>query len=269
MLDAASATLGKLAIGALKGQARVAPDRVTLDPLAFELFGGRYAGSVALTLGDGAPAFRWQATLSDIDVAAATAFAGRPDTISGRLAGTIDLAGRGADAGAALTSARGTVRLAVADGIVRQLGLLRAIVLATSMREGAGARAREASSDEPFSELAATLAVAGGTARTEDLRFEATDMSLAAAGSLRLDGTNVNLAGRVQLSEALSAEAGRDLLRYTAEQGRVTLPVAITGPVDGLSVRIDVADAAKRAIRNRAVEEAEKAIKERLGGFVR
>jgi hypothetical protein len=137
------------------------------------------------------------------------------------------------------------------------------------MREGAGAGARDGAREEPFSLLAATLEVADGTARTEDLRFESTDMSLAAAGRLQLDGTNVNLAGRVQLSEALTAEAGRDLVRYTAEQGRVTLPVTVTGPVDALSVRIDVADAAKRAIRNRATEEAEQAIKKRLGGFVR
>jgi hypothetical protein len=48
----------------------------------------------------------------------------------------------------------------------------------------------------------------------------------------------------------------------------VTLPATITGPADNLSVKIDVADMAKRAITNRAIEEAEKQLKG-LGGLLR
>jgi hypothetical protein len=84
-----------------------------------------------------------------------------------------------------------------------------------------------------------------------------------AAGAVRLDGKAVNLQGAVQLSEELTKQAGTDLVRYTQEQGRVTLPVLISGSVQHFSVRVNTVDLARRAITNRATEE----IKKQLGGF--
>ena len=124
------------------------------------------------------------------------------------------------------------------------------------------------STDEPFTRLGATLRVADGSASTDDLRFESKDLLLNAAGNVRADATSVNLAGKVQLSDELSKQAGSDLTRYTQDQGRVTLPATITGPANNLSVRIDVAEMAKRAITNRATEEAQKRLKG-LGGLIR
>jgi hypothetical protein len=121
------------------------------------------------------------------------------------------------------------------------------------------------STDEPFTRLGATLLIANGSASTQDLRFESKDLFLTGAGNVRLDGSAVNLAGKVQLSDELSKQAGSDLARYTAEEGRVTLPATITGPADNLSVRIDVADMAKRAITN----ELQKQLKSGLGGLLR
>ena len=77
----------------------------------------------------------------------------------------------------------------------------------------------------------------------------------------------MDLKGKIQLSDALSQQAGSDLVRYTQEQGRVTLPVTVTGSADNLSAGIDVKDVATRAIKNRAIEEAQKALKKGLGGF--
>ena len=263
-LDADRATMGTLAMDALTARARLTNRSVSLDPLAFGLFGGRYEGALTVGLDGAAPAFRWNARLTGVDVAAATAFAGQPDTITGRLTGQMDLTGRGADAAAAIQSARGTARVNIVNGIIRNLGLVRSVVLATSMRadardQGAGG------SDEPFSRLGATLAIANGTAGTNDLLLESENLRLAATGTVRLDGSAVNLKGKVQLSDALSKQAGRDLVRYTQEEGRVTLPATITGPADDLKVHIDVADLAKRALRNKATEEVQKAIKKGLG----
>jgi hypothetical protein len=150
------------------------------------------------------------------------------------------------------------------DGIIRNLGLVRTIVIATSMR--ADARQQSAGgSDERFSRLGATLAIAGGVARSNDLVLESENLRLAAGGTIRLDGSAVDLDGKVQLSDALTRQAGRDLVRYAQEDGRVTLPATISGPADNLKVRIDVADVARRALRNKATEEAQKAIKKGLG----
>ena len=60
--------------------------------------------------------------------------------------------------------------------------------------------------------------------------------------------------------------ADTDLYRYTQEGGRVTLPATVSGPLANLSVQIDVAQAATRALRNRATEELNKAIERNLPG---
>jgi hypothetical protein len=137
------------------------------------------------------------------------------------------------------------------------------------VRGRAGALSAARSSDEPFTRLGATMTLANGLARTTDLRFASQDLDLTADGSIALDGSAVNLKGQVQLSEALTKEAGTDLVRYTAEGGLVTLPATITGPAAGPSVRIDLGAVAGRAIRNRANEEAQKAIGRGLGGLLR
>lgn len=264
-LEADRATMGALTIEKLSGRARVTPAAMTLDPIVFGLFGGRYEGSLALSMG-ATPDFHLIAKLSGVDMAAATTFAGSPDTITGRLSGKIDLSGHGTDAAAVMKTARGTARVDITDGTIKNLGLIQTVVAATSMKTGAKSQSG-GSKDEPFSRLGATLKVAGGSASTEDLRFESKDLLLSAAGAVRLDGSAVNLQGKVQLSEALSQQAGSDLVRYTQEEGRVTLPAAIAGSADNPQVRIDVASMAKRAIANRANEETQKALKTGLGGL--
>jgi hypothetical protein len=98
--------------------------------------------------------------------------------------------------------------------------------------------------------MGGTFAIGGGTATTRDLRFESKDVAMSAAGTIRLDGSAIHLAGPVQLSEALSKQAGRDLVRYTAQNGRVTLPIAVTGSAQDLHVGIDAAALTKGALSN-------------------
>jgi uncharacterized protein involved in outer membrane biogenesis len=261
-LDAGRASLGTLALERLGGRARLTRAGLTVDPIEFGVFGGRYQGTLGMAQA-GTPTFQVKALLSDIDVPAATAHAGIPDTITGRLSGRIDLSAQGIDSANVLDSARGTIRVDVKDGVVRNLGLLESVVVATSMRGDAKLQ-MPASSDEPFSALGATLTVANGSAHTTDLRLESPDLTLLAAGSLALDGSAIALKGTVQLSDALSQQAGRDLLRYTQDRGRVTLPAVVTGSARSPSVQIDMASLLERAVKNKLNEEATKAIKRGL-----
>jgi AsmA protein len=267
-LSTESARMGTLMLDGLAGRARISSEAMTLDPMRFGLFGGKYEGTAAFSLGQ-TPDFRVNAALSGLDVAAMMAFAGSPGTMTGRLSGTIDLAGAGTDAATAMRSARGTSRVDIANGTVRNLGLVRTIIIATSGRSDAMSGSSDVSRDERFSRLRSTLAIAGGGASTRDLIFESDDLLLSASGSFRLDASAIDLAGQVQLSEALASRAGRDLVRYTQEQGRPTLPVRITGSAANPQVTVDVAGVLQRAITNRATEEVQKAMKKGLGGIFR
>jgi uncharacterized protein involved in outer membrane biogenesis len=264
-LEAERATMGELALDKLAGKARISADAMALEPVRFEVFGGRYDGSLVFSLG-AVPNFRLSAAVAGVDMAAVTAFTGRPGSITGRLSGKLNLAGRGMDTASVMNTTRGTARVDIADGVIRNLGLIRSVVVATSGRADRS-DTTGGTRDEPFTKLGATLAFAGGSATTDDLRFESKDLLLAAAGTVRPDGSAINLKGQVQLSDELSKQAGRDLVRYTQEEGRVTLPATITGSAEAPVVRIDVADVAKRALTNRATEGAQKALKKGLGGL--
>jgi uncharacterized protein involved in outer membrane biogenesis len=256
--------LGTLVLDALSGKARVSDQAVTMGPIGFGAFGGKAQGTMALTL-DATPAFRLRASLSSVDLAALTTFAGHPDLLTGRFDGRIDVSGRGTTADEVIRSTAGTARIDATDGSVKGLGLVRGVVLVGSGRAKSQEQARTASSTEPFTRLGSTLSLGGGTATTKDLRFESNNLLLDAAGSFRLDGSNVDLAGKVQLSDELTAQAGQDLVRYTAENGRVTLPASIGGSADNLQVRIDTGAVLKRAITNRAEEEVKKALRGLFG----
>ena len=266
-LEANRAIMGTLVLEGLNGQARLTDDRLALDPIDFRVFDGAYSGSLDIGLAESRD-IRVRAALSGIDMAAFTAFAGLPGVMTGRLAGTLDVTGRGLSPAGIARSAQGSGRLDITDGSIKGLGLVRAVVVATSMRADADPGSSVSDGAEPFSRLGATVAIGDGFARTSDLRFESDDVLMSARGHVALDGHAIDLAGPLQLSDELSKQAGRDLVRYTQQDGRVTIPARVTGSADNPLVTIDVGDLLQRAITNKAVEEAGKAIERGLGGLL-
>lgn len=268
-IDAESASFATLLLSAVHGTALVTPERVRLDPVGFGVFDGRYDGALVLTPGENT-GYQLEADVSDIDMGTLMAFAGTPDLMTGRLSGSLEVRGIGLDVEQVLDSTAGTARLDVLNGTVRGLGLVRAVVVAGSGRTGAPVEAASSiSTTDAFSTLGGTLAISGGAAATNDLRFESPDLTLDAEGTFALDGSHVDLAGPARLSPELTARAGRDLVRYTAENGQVTLPVTVGGSAENLQVGVDVGSVLRRAITNRVTEEAEEAIREGLGRILR
>lgn len=268
-LAADRATMAGVTIDAVTGTARVKGDVVTVEPMAFNFFGGSYAGTLGANIG-ASPSFSWKADVKNVDVAAVTAFAGSPGVMSGRLAATFDLTGTGIDAASAMKTARGTATLSVQNGTVKNLALVRSAVAATSLNPQAViASAQGQPIDEPFSELGASLAIANGTASTPDLHFISKDIRLDAGGALKLDGSGVNLQGAVQLSEALSQQANPALVRVLQQDGKITLPAIVRGNAQKYQIEIDTSAVAKRAVANEAKTQATQAVKKGLGGLLR
>lgn len=273
VLDADRAISGGLALTQLSTTAQVTPAGVTLSPMTFGLFGGRYDGSMTVT-SEAEPRFTWKAKVASMNMGEVMRFAGSPDTLTGSLAATVALDGAGLDMERALRTARGTARIDVTGGAIAGLSLVRAAVTTLSGRGGmatsaaAGMQARESGGgSERFSRLGATLALGGGVMRTSDLTMTSPDVDLTGTATLNIAAMTVDMQGRLRLSEALSKEAGTDLYRYTQEGGRVTLPATVSGPLGNLSARVDLGAAATRAIRNKATEEINRAIKRNLPGL--
>lgn len=243
-LTADTATAGSIEVTQLVTDMSVDGDRVALSPLAFHLFGGRYEGAINATLGENL-AVRLQSRLADLDVAQLAAFGGSPDTITGTLGGEGTFTAQGADMAAALASAAGTGTMAILDGSIRRLDLVRTVVLFL----GRPAPETAAASDR-FDRIDATLSLARQVFRADTFALRSRDADVTGSGTLTL-GTKA-LAGALDLtlSEELSAQAGTDLARYTREGDRIVLPARIAGTLDEPRITIDAAAAIKRGLRN-------------------
>lgn len=267
-LAADRATMAGVSLETISGKAHLKGDTLTLDPVAFNLFGGKYEGALGATL-VGEPTFTWKASLSNVDMNAVTSFVGSPGVLTGKLAATVDVTGRGVDAATAMKTVRGQASVKITNGVVKNLALVRSVVAATSLDPQKVIQSGTGPSDEPFTELGGTLFISGGSASTQDLHFDSKDLRLDAAGALKLDASVVNLTGQVQLSEELSKQANSTITRLTGEGGRITLPATIQGRSGQYQVQVDTTSMAKRAITNEVKGRASDAVKKGLGGLLR
>jgi uncharacterized protein involved in outer membrane biogenesis len=218
--------------------------RVALAPLSFELFGGRYSGSIQARLEKQISA-TVQAKIEGIDVAQVAAFGNSPDTVSGRLSGAATVSGTGRDLSTILANARGTGAAQIENGTVQRLGLVRSIVLFFGRPE-----ANAPASTDRFDRLDASFALASGILRASSFKLQSPDMDASGSGTLNLDAGTMNGRLNVMLSEALSRQAGTDLRRFTLEDNRVVVPVALGGTLGAPSVTIDTAAALQRGLKN-------------------
>ena len=242
----------------LETTSRMRGAALALEGLKMEVFGGRFTGSAGF---DGTDRrYEWRGTFENLDVPSLVAFAGSPGSMTGRLAGSAALSATGVDPLEAITRSRGTARVAITDGRIPGLEIVRSVVLAFGKPTGV----RPAGSGEVFTRLAASLRVAGQVLSTSDLTLASRDFDMTGKGTLSLASRAVDLHADVMLSRELSAQAGRDLYRLAREGERIVLPARITGTVASPTVFVDVQSALKRAIRNRAEDEI-KGFLDRLG----
>jgi uncharacterized protein involved in outer membrane biogenesis len=263
-VKAARGRAAGVAFDALAARARLTPGRLAFEPFGFGLFGGRLEGSVALETSGPEPAVSIAGTMSGIDMTRLTEFTGQSGSVTGTLGGTLSIAGAGSGLEQALARATGEGAVTIADGTMKGLQLVRTIVLAF----GQPNLVQPTEGGEAFSRLGARFSLAKGVVTLSDLSFVSRDVDVAGDGTLTLAGSRLDVRARAMLSKELTEQAGRDLVRYTAVDGRVTVPATVTGTVGDPAVRVDVGGTLNRAVTNELQRrsqdlkrEAESAIK--------
>lgn len=260
-LQAGTGRASGVAFEDLSAIARVTPAGLAFDPFRFGIFGGRLAGTVRVDLSAPEPVLAITGTLSGVEMARVTEFAGQPGSLTGTLSGSVSVSGSGVDPARALAGARGQGTLAITDGTMKGLQLVRPIVLAFGKPDAA----QPSSGGEAFSKLAATYTLANGVVTLTDLSFDSRDVELRGGGTLTLNGSVLDVEADAKLSPELTAQAGRDLVRYAAENGQVTLPATVTGTLENPRVGVDVGSVARRAVTNELKRQTESVIKGLLG----
>jgi uncharacterized protein involved in outer membrane biogenesis len=218
---------------------------VRIEPLKFDIFGGRYDGWFDVAFGERLEV-RAGAGVSNVDVAQLAAHGGIPDTITGRMFGSGRFAARGREMSDVLAALRGVGEVTLSEGTIRNLDVVRTVVLFF----GRPASDRPPANGERYQSIGATFALADQSVRSDDLTLHTPDFDVFARGTLALSTKAIAARGELVLSEALSGQAGTDLYRFTASNRRIILPATITGTLSEPRVRIDAAAAARRGLQN-------------------
>jgi uncharacterized protein involved in outer membrane biogenesis len=231
-------------------------DALSLKPLQFEVFGGRYEGSVTARLGQQLSG-SLDSRITDLDVAQLAAFGGAAETVTGRLSGAGTFRGSGVDTAQLLRDASGTGKASIVDGSIRRLYLVRTVILFFGRPSPDAGE-----STDRFDRVDVGFSLKNRIVRADPFSLQSADADMAGAGALNLENDALDGRVEVRLSETLSAQAGTDLYRYTREGKRVVLPAVIGGTLAAPRLRIDVAAAAKRGLRN----EVERRLQELFKG---
>ena len=257
-IKAARGSAASVPFEQLAAAAHIEPGGVSIEPMTARMFGGGVESTLRLDLAGAEPAIAVRGVVKGLDMTRLTEFAEQPGAMTGTLNGTFSASGRGTDPAAALSRARGQGSVTVTDGTVKGLQLVRPIVLAFGKPDAV----QPTQGGERFSRLAADFSLAAGVLTLTNLVFESRDVQTDGAGTLALSKRTLDIRGNARLSKELTAQAGRDLVRYTVQDGRVTVPVTITGPLDAPQVGVNIAGVAERAIQNELKRRTESAIQD-------
>jgi len=228
------------------------PQKVSLSPLAFGMFGGTFDGRLDLDLRGSTPQLQLKGDVAKVDVAEVMKNTGSTGGITGRLAGVMALASAGNDGLSLVRAARGTFRANVTDGTLPYLNIVRPVVLAFGKPSGQTPQG----SGSSFSSLSGAFVLANSTVTTDNLALEARDFSAHGRAALHVDTGAVDSHLDVILSQELTSQSGTDLRRYAAENGRVVVPATVGGTLTRPSVFVDPAAAMRRAFSNEIQRKA-------------
>lgn len=236
------------------------PPRLSVSPLSLGAFGGRFEGALEVATSTSPPGIELHGKIANIDVAQLAARAGRPGSISGRLAGTLTMTAAGADAATMVRSAHGAVAADVSNGVIPGLEMVRTIVLAFGKPSGAP----PPGSGSAFSRIAGHFTVQNGLLRSNNVTFASRDFDMGGKASLAVQSGAIDAQMDVVLSKELTAQAGTDLRRYAASDGRVIVPAHISGTLSHPTISLDLAAAMRRALDNELKRRAKSWLDELL-----
>ncbi|NNG04946.1 MAG: AsmA family protein [Inquilinus sp.] len=213
LLTAVDGSLSLTAIGLSAGglrladpivDARLADGVVELSSLTGGLFDGEFGASGRVAAGDEKPELALRLDLAGADATDALAFSVGNGGLAGRLDLGIDIAATGASPMEMVASLSGEGLLAIRDGRAAGIDLVAAAARLQTMADPIEfldlQREALAAGETAFAALNATLLVAEGMARTDDLRLVAGDAIGTGAGNFDLSRWQVDLTTRFDLA---------------------------------------------------------------------
>ena len=250
---------------------------VRLRKVEVSAFEGGVSAEGRLELASGtAPRFSLSARVDRIDLASllAAELGAAAARLRGRLTARLELEGAGSSWEELRPALRGQGRVDVADGVLEGVNLVDEIVGGVTGVPGLGSLTprgvREkypalfGTGDTRFERMGASVRIADGVARTDDLVAAAPEYELRGRGTYRLDN-RADLRVTLRLAPALAADirhAVREAAYLVGGDGWLVLPARVVGSPPALRAEPDL-EAIARTVGGAALQ---KGIERLLGG---
>ncbi len=242
--------------------AEVRGQDVLLRTLSFQLFEGQVKATGKVISGSPAPPFESTASVQGLQLGPALdAIASAQVSISGTAGADLALQGRGFTRSQLTQSLAGTAHVAVKDGKIEGVNFLQE---ALSILSIAG-MAVDNPKATAFSTIETDLAVKQGVVAVQRLLMDSHDFQATGGGTVGFD-QQVNLTVNLHLSQDVSLKlAGASpVVKVAMKDGRVTLPLTITGTVQAPTYGIDT-----KALTGKVQEQVQKKVEEAVGGLLK
>ncbi|HSA61149.1 MAG TPA: AsmA family protein [Nitrospiraceae bacterium] len=233
-----------------------------LNTLSFQLFDGQFKGQGKLIAGSDAPPFNGTVTLQGLQLGPALdAIAATQLSISGTAGADLALQGRGFSMPDLTKALEGTSHVAVKDGKIEGVNLLREAV---SILNVAGIPL-----DNPkataFSTIETDLAIKQGLITVQRLLMDSRDFQATGGGTIGFD-QSLNLTVNLNLSQEFSQKiAGSSpVAKFAMKDGRLILPLTITGTAQAPSYGLDM-----KGMTGKVQEQVQKKVEDAVGGLLK
>ncbi|BAO27957.1 AsmA family protein [Sulfuritalea hydrogenivorans] len=262
--------VSKLKLAKLNAKIAIAGGRLDVSPLTLNLYEGAASGSLSLNAAGNSLALKQN--LSGISINPLMKDLADKDLLEGRGTVALDVTSRGDSVAAMKKALAGSAAVSLKDGAIKGINLAQSL---RDLKGKLGAKQDEtqqakAGDQTDFSELTASLKIANGIARNDDLAMKSPFLRLSGAGDIDIGGGQMNYVAKASVVGTSAGQGGKEVDQLKG----VTVPVRVSGPFDKLAYQIEfgslVSDAAKTKVEAKKEEvkaRVEEKAKDKLKGL--
>lgn len=232
--------------------------RLRLDPLAAQLYGGSYRGSVAIDASGPKAQVTLDQQISALQLGTILRDRYQTDKLAGALSGRISASGSGNRSDDILATLDGKVALSLADGVYQGTDLWHEIRSARARLRGDAPPPAPAKPQTPLEAVEMTGTLSDGVLRDDQLLAQIPFLRLTGKGALNLVTRNMDYALQAQVFENPVFEDGSSIKDLKG----LAIPLTVKGPFEQPKVSVDI----KNMVAGAAVQKLKDRLFKRLGG---
>ena len=246
-------------------EATLKGEEARVSNLSFQLFNGQAKAQAGMTIGSPTPPFTGKATVQGVQLGPALEALGTDKvSMSGTAGVQLALGGQGFSMPDLTRSLAGTAQVALREGKIEGINLMQEL---GTVLKVAGLSPEQVNATL-FSTIETDLAVKSGTVAVQRLLVDSHDFRATGGGTVGFDQA-LNLALNLNLSETISQKIARStpVVKLALKDGRLALPLKITGTVPAPSYQVDMKALGGR-VQEQVKEKVEKKVEETVEGLM-